>query len=44
MHTSNIFVPEHFDCMKGLSTENAVFKLPENVLRLLQKVHVGEFL
>jgi hypothetical protein len=31
MHTSNTFVPEQFGFRKGLSTENAGFKLTGNV-------------
>jgi hypothetical protein len=40
--TNNILVPEQFGFRKGISTENATFKLTYNVLKSLnQKMHVG---
>jgi hypothetical protein len=42
MHTNNILVPEQFGFRKCLSTENAAFKLTDNVLKAInQKMHVG---
>jgi hypothetical protein len=42
MHTNNILVPEQSGFRKGVSTEDAVFKLTDNVLRSInQKMHVG---
>jgi hypothetical protein len=41
MHTNNILVPEQFDFRKGVSTEDAAFKLTDNVLKSInQKMHV----
>jgi hypothetical protein len=42
MHTNNISVPVQFDFGKGLSAENAAFKVTDNVLKAInQKMHVG---
>jgi hypothetical protein len=41
MHTDNVLVPEQFGFRKGVSTENAAFRLTGNVLRSInQKMHV----
>jgi hypothetical protein len=37
MHTNNISVPVQFDFWKGLSTENAAFKLTDDVLKAINK-------
>jgi hypothetical protein len=43
LKTNNILVPEQFGFRKGISTENAAFKLIDSVLKSLnQKLHVGE--
>jgi hypothetical protein len=42
LQTNNILVPEQFGFRKGISTENAAFKLTDSVLKSLnQKMHVG---
>jgi hypothetical protein len=42
LQTNNILVPEQFGFRKGISTENATFKLTDSVLKSLnQKMHVG---
>jgi hypothetical protein len=42
LQTNNILVPEQFGFRKGISTENAAFKLTDGVLKSLnQKMHVG---
>jgi hypothetical protein len=42
LQTNNILVPEQFCFRKGISTENAAFKLTDGVLKSLnQKMHVG---
>jgi hypothetical protein len=39
---NNILVPEQFGFRKGISAENAVFKLTDCILKFLtQKMHVG---
>jgi hypothetical protein len=39
---NNILVPEQFCFKKGISTENAAFKLIDSVLKSVnQKMHVG---
>jgi hypothetical protein len=39
---NNIFVPEQFSFRKGISIENAAFKLTDSILKFLnQKRHVG---
>jgi hypothetical protein len=41
-HTNNILVLEIFGFRKGVSTEDAAFKLTDNVLKSFnQKMHVG---
>jgi hypothetical protein len=35
MHINNILVPEQFGFRKGTSTENAAFKLTDNVLKFV---------
>jgi hypothetical protein len=37
MHTNNILVPEQFGFRKGVSTEDAAFKLEDNVLKFINK-------
>jgi hypothetical protein len=37
MRNNNILVPEHFGFRKSLSTENAGFKLTDNVLKAINK-------
>jgi hypothetical protein len=42
VHTNNIFVSERFGFRKGISTEDADFKLRDNVLKSInQNMHVG---
>jgi hypothetical protein len=42
LQANNILIPEHFDFRKGISTENAAFKLTDSVLKSVnQKMHVG---
>jgi hypothetical protein len=42
LHTNNILVPEQLCFRKGISTENAAFKLTDSVLKFLnQKMHVN---
>jgi hypothetical protein len=42
LKTNNILVPEEFCFRKGISTENAAYKLIDSVLNSLnQKMHVG---
>jgi hypothetical protein len=42
MHTNNILVPKQFFIRKGLSIENAAFKLADNILKgINQEMHVG---
>jgi hypothetical protein len=42
MYTNNILVPEHFGFRQGSSTENAAFKVTDNVFKYInQKMHVG---
>jgi hypothetical protein len=42
MHCNNILVPEQFDFRKGISTEDATYKLTDNRLKSInQKMHVG---
>jgi hypothetical protein len=43
MHTNNILVPEQFSFRQGKSTESAVFKLIDSVLKSInkKKMHVG---
>jgi hypothetical protein len=42
MHTNNVLVPEQFGFWKGLCTENAAFKLTNNIVRAVnQEMHVG---
>ncbi|PNF23822.1 hypothetical protein B7P43_G15913 [Cryptotermes secundus] len=42
MHCNNILVPEQYGFRKGVSTEDAAFKLTDNVLKSIdQKRHVG---
>jgi hypothetical protein len=33
MHCNNIMVPEQYDFRKGISTEDAAFKLTDSVLK-----------
>jgi hypothetical protein len=41
MHCNNILVPEQFDFRKGISTEDATYKLTDNRLKSInQKMHV----
>jgi hypothetical protein len=41
-HTNNIFVQEQHAFRKGMSTEDAAFRLTDSVLKSLnQKLHVG---
>jgi hypothetical protein len=42
LQTNNILVPEQFGFRKGISTENAAFKLTDNVLKSVnkKKMHV----
>jgi hypothetical protein len=43
LHTNNVFVPERHAFRKGISTENAAFRLKDSVFKSLnQKLH-GEF-
>jgi hypothetical protein len=45
LQTNNIQVPEQFGFRKGISSENAVFKLTDSVLKSInQKIHVGGIL
>jgi hypothetical protein len=45
LYTNNILVPEQHAFRKGMSTEDAAFKLTDNVFRSLnQKLHVGGIL
>jgi hypothetical protein len=42
MQTNNLLVPEQFGFRKSMSTEDAAFKLTDNVLKSInQKMHVG---
>jgi hypothetical protein len=42
MQTNNILVTEQFGFRKGMSTEDAAFKLTDSVLKSInQKMHVG---
>jgi hypothetical protein len=42
IHTNSMLVPEQFGFRKGISTEDAAFKLTDNVLKSFnQKMHVG---
>jgi hypothetical protein len=42
LYTNNILVPEHLAFRKGMSTEDAAFKLTDSVFKSLnQKLHVG---
>jgi hypothetical protein len=42
MHTNNVLVPEQFGFKQGKSTDNALFKLPDSVLKAFnQKIRVG---
>jgi hypothetical protein len=42
LHTNNISVPEQHTLSKGMSTEDAAFRLTDGVLRSLnRKLHVG---
>jgi hypothetical protein len=42
MHTNNIIVQEEFGFRQQSSTENAAFKLTDNVLKSInKKMHVG---
>jgi hypothetical protein len=42
MQTNNILVPGQFGFRKDMSTEDAAFKLTDNVLKSInQKMHVG---
>jgi hypothetical protein len=42
MHSNNILVPEQYGFRKGISTEDAAFKLMDSVLKYIdQKKHVG---
>jgi hypothetical protein len=43
LHTNNILVTEQHDFRKGLSTENATFRLTDSVFTSINpKIHVGE--
>jgi hypothetical protein len=45
LQTNNILVPEQFGIRKGISTENAAFKLTGSILKSInQKMHVGRIL
>jgi shikimate kinase len=45
LKANNILVPEQSSFRKGISTENAAFKLTDCILKLFhQKMHVGEIL
>jgi hypothetical protein len=40
--SNNIIVPEQFGFRKGIFTENAIFKLTDNVSKsLIKKMHIG---
>jgi hypothetical protein len=42
LHTNNILVSEQHGFKKGISTENAVFRLTGSVFKsIIQKIHVG---
>ena len=42
LHTKNILVPEQHTFRKGMSTEDAAFRLIESAIKSLnQKLHVG---
>jgi hypothetical protein len=42
LHTNNILVSEQHGFKKGISTENAVFRLTDSVFKSInQKMHVG---
>jgi hypothetical protein len=42
LYTDNILVPEQYDFRKGMSTDDAAFRLTDSVLNSLnQKLHVG---
>jgi hypothetical protein len=42
LHTNNILVPEQRGFRKGITTENAAFKLTDSVFKSLnQKIHIG---
>jgi hypothetical protein len=42
LHNNNIPVPEQYGFSKRISTENAVFRLPDNLFKsLTKKIHVG---
>jgi hypothetical protein len=44
-HTNNILVPEQFGFRKGISTEDASFKLTDKVLKSInQKMHIDRIL
>jgi hypothetical protein len=42
LQTNNMLVPEQFGCRKGITTENAAFKLRDSILKSInKKMHVG---
>jgi hypothetical protein len=42
LQTNNLLAPEEFGFWKGMSTENAAFKLTDSVLKSVnKKMHVG---
>jgi hypothetical protein len=42
LHTNNVLVPEKHGCRKGISTENATFRLTDSVFKSRnQSIHVG---
>jgi hypothetical protein len=43
LQTENVLVPEQFGFRKGVSTENAAFKLTRTALKSIKQMHVGIF-